>query len=100
MEFDLWLPDLKLAIEVQGPQHFRKVYGDNTALVANDKCKREWCAAEGIKLAWFDWEGVTADLFRLPEAEQRFHLRELLTAFLASRHSFLLWEGVGSQVFE
>ncbi len=93
------MPDLKLAIEVQGPQHFRKVYGDNTALIANDQYKREWCAAEGVKLAWMNWEGATAGLFRLPEVEQRQHLGELLSVFLASRHSFLRWDGVGLHEF-
>ena len=84
---------------MQGPQHFREVYGDNSALVANDQCKREWCAAEGIKLAWMNWEGVTAGLFRLPEAEQRRLLSELFTTFLASRHSFLSWESISSHEF-
>ncbi|MDY3560123.1 Uma2 family endonuclease [Gemmata sp. JC673] len=96
LEFDLWLPDFKLAIEVQGPQHFREVYGDNTALVANDQHKREWCAANEVKLVWLNWEGATASLFRLPEAQQRQHLAELLGVFLASGHTFLSWESVSS----
>ena len=99
LEFDLWLPEMKLAIEVQGPQHFKEVYGNNDALIANDRYKREWCADQGIKLVWMNWDGVTTGLFRIPEDEQRRHLGELLVRFLASVHSFLWWKGIDSHVF-
>ena len=99
LEFDLWFPNLKLAIEIQGPQHFREVYGDNTALVDNDKFKREWCRKHGVKLAWMNWEGVVKVLFRLPDAEQRQHLKQVFTLFLGNAHSFLLWDDVGTYAF-
>lgn len=99
LELDLWLPDLDLAIEVQGPQHFRKVYGDNTTLVANDQFKREWCATEGVKLVWINWEGATKSLFQLPEVKQLQHLQELLSEYLMSSHTFLQWDRVGSHKF-
>ena len=30
LELDLYIPELKIAIELQGPQHFREVYGENS----------------------------------------------------------------------
>ena len=46
----MWLPDFKLAIEIQGPQHSKNLYGnDNPALMANDQYKRAWCKNQGIK---------------------------------------------------
>lgn len=99
LEFDLWLPDLDLAIEVQGPQHFRTVYSDNTTQIANDQFKREWCAIEGVKLVWINWEGATKSLFQLPEVNQLQHLRKILSEFRISSHTFLQWDKVGSHKF-
>jgi hypothetical protein len=99
LEFDLWLPDLKLAIEIQGPQHFKVIYSDNGALVANDSRKREWCATHGVKLAWMNWDGVTSGLLRLPECEQRRHLGDLFTHFQGSPHAFLWWKNLDSHEF-
>jgi hypothetical protein len=93
------VPELRLAIEVQGPQHFKEVYGKNDTLVSNDHRKREWCANQGIKLAWMNWEGATKSLFRIPEEEQRRHLGELLSRFLASEYAFLWWKSIDSHEF-
>lgn len=100
LEFDLWIPDCKLAIEVQGPQHFKPLYGDdNTTLKANDQVKREWCKLHEIKLVWIEWDGATKSLFRLPEVEQRRHLNELLKSFIKSDSSFLWWRSTVNYEF-
>jgi hypothetical protein len=94
LELDLWVPSLKLAVEVQGPQHFRAVWGDNTTLMANDRRKRQWCKANGVKLAWMNWDGVVKELLRRPDEEQHKHLKGIFGRFVSGKQSFLWWKSV------
>ena len=53
--FDIWLPELNVAIEYHGIQHFKSVdfFGGNEALQANqerDQRKRELCHKNGVYL--------------------------------------------------
>ena len=53
---DIFLPDYDLAIEVQGPQHFKFMKSFHQykhrfgRAQLNDSLKREWCEVNGIKL--------------------------------------------------
>lgn len=100
LELDLYVPDLKLAVEVQGPQHFRRLHGPNEALLANDQHKKAWCRAAGIRFMWFEWHGLTKSLFRLPAADQLSHLKGLIEKLLGGKHTFVWWENVDRQHYE
>lgn len=55
LELDIWLPDLKLAIEYQGEQHYNVIehWGGKEGLekrIANDKKKRGLCKSLGYHL--------------------------------------------------
>ena len=70
LELDFWIPDLKVAIEINGPCHYQPIYGEDTlaSQKARDKRKREACKALGIKLRVVkpaDWRnGVCQRRFR------------------------------------
>jgi hypothetical protein len=100
LEFDLYLPKLNLAIEIQGPQHFQEVYGCNARLQENDQYKKNWCNAKHIKLVWMNWEGITKGLLQLPLAQRLEQFKRLLNRFLASEHQFLWWKDVNAQQWE
>lgn len=92
LELDLYLPAKRLAIEVQGPQHFKAIYGCNAALQANDQRKKDWCGQNGIRLVWMNWEGVNRDLLKLPFKQQVDLLAAHLTELLDSQYRFLWWQ--------
>lgn len=100
LELDLYLPALKLAIEIQGPQHFREVYGSNDSLKKNDQDKKLWCTQQGIRFIWISWEGFNRDLLRLPYNQRIEGIRELLEGFLKSKYSFIWWKDSKEQHFE
>lgn len=92
LELDLYLPTLKLGIEIQGPQHFEEVHGPNAALKENDEFKKRWCRQNGVKLVWMKWEDLNRSLLKRPFAEQTRELKTLLSRFLAGRKHFLYWK--------
>jgi hypothetical protein len=100
LELDLYLPRLNLAIEIQGPQHFREIYGSNIRLKENDLTKKKWCEKNGIKLVWMNWEGITRDLLKLSIEERVEQLELLLNHFLSSKHLFMWWKDVEMQQCE
>lgn len=100
LELDLYLPAKQLAIEIQGPQHFKAVYGCNAALKANDQHKKNWCRDNGIRLVWMNWEGINKDLLKLSFEQRNRVLISLLTQFMASEHRFLWWEDMDNQYSE
>jgi len=100
LELDLFMPDLKLAIEIQGDQHFKEVYGCNLQLKANDLLKRELCAKKGIKLVWMNWDKLTKELFRISEEARISHLSHLFGTFIKGRHKFLWWKSMKEQIAE
>lgn len=63
MEFDIWLPKLKLAFEFQGQQHFVDVLstGQSKEMRDRDSEKRVACVRAGITLVEIapDWDGST-----------------------------------------
>ena len=70
LEFDIYIPGINVAIEVQGPQHFRNIYGDNSRLVECDIMKRNWCVTNKICLIWINWEEYNARLLKKTQAER------------------------------
>lgn len=68
LELDFYIEELKIAIEVQGLQHFQHrsyfhpSYEDFTAQTERDKLKRELCLRNGIKLFEITCEDEAWDL--------------------------------------
>lgn len=62
LELDFYLPEIKIAIEVQGKQHYEYVpyfhgnYDGFLAQLKRDQIKRDTCAIEGIRLIEIDNE--------------------------------------------
>lgn len=53
VELDIFIPELSIAIEYQGPQHYTtlpKCFGSHSALLERDNDKRMVCASSGITL--------------------------------------------------
>ena len=61
-ELDIFFPRFKMAAELQGPQHFKPIYGqdnyDNT--IKNDAAKAKACLEEGIELLIVDISRVNS----------------------------------------
>lgn len=100
LELDIYIPELKLAIEVQGEQHFKDLYGSSADLKANDQRKKELCKERSIKLAWVNWLTLTNELFRQTEAVKIDHVRSVFGRFLESAHTFMWWQDMSNQSFE
>jgi hypothetical protein len=100
LEFDLYVSSKKLAIEVQGPQHYRKIYGDNQQLKRNDQVKKELCKKNDLKLVWFNWEGLSKELFGKKQRERESYLENFLREFLESQTCFVHWQSLKEVVFE
>lgn len=88
LELDLQIPDLKLAIEVQGPTHYSDLYGNYEEVKSRDEFKKQWCLNSGIKLLHIEWEGYMQTLYRLPERDRQERFGVLVKGFLASPELF------------
>ena len=64
LELDIWIPKLKIAIEYQGEQHFKKGFQKLSAfkeLKKRDAEKKEMAKLNGvnlIELTWKKWNGL------------------------------------------
>lgn len=79
MRIDIYLPELRLAIEHQGEQHFRPlpVFGGEEAhlrVVERDELKRKLCAENGVDVVDFRFDSA------LTKAAVRYRLRKHLEA--------------------
>lgn len=56
LELDVYLPELSLAIEVNGPTHYQPIYGEESlkATINRDKLKAAECKSLGITLIVLD----------------------------------------------
>jgi hypothetical protein len=67
---DFYIPRLKIAVEVQGEQHFRYVAHFHGSIASfkrgkiNDKRKHEWCIINNIRLVYFAFN-ETLEAWRL-----------------------------------
>ncbi len=92
LELDIYVPKRKLAIEVQGPQHFKdgmKHLGSNKRLRENDIFKKDWCKSQKIKLIWWHWHHINENLIKIKFEERVTIIKKYVFPFLKSRHNFL-----------
>lgn len=56
LELDIYIPELFIAIEIQGIYHYKPIYGDEKfqRTIKNDKIKAEQCRINNIKLYMID----------------------------------------------
>ena len=68
VELDIFIPEKNLAIEIQGPQHFKQIWDEQqfNKLKKNDMHKKKACRERNIKLIWMNVEGINKDLLRIP----------------------------------
>ena len=70
LELDIWIPELSIAFEYQGKQHFQPIahWGGDEALMKikeRDKTKRELCQEKGIKLICINYDDPVEEHFVL-----------------------------------
>lgn len=62
MQLDVFVPELKLAFEYQGEQHYQTIHswGSHEDILFRDEQKRQGCARHGINLIevpfWWDFQ--------------------------------------------
>lgn len=88
LELDFYLPELELAFEVQGEQHyhyipyFHREPGDFEKQIARDKAKRRICAANNVCLIEVasreDYKAVQSDILAALERNKEIRLRNYL----------------------
>lgn len=92
LELDIYIEELKLAFEIQGPQHFENIYGDNQDLMENDQHKKQLCKKLGIKLIWLNWEGINSDLLKVDSNTQINIINSLIDLFKDNKYNFIWWK--------
>lgn len=70
LELDIYVKDKSFALEVQGPQHYKDIYGSNERLKINDKVKIAWCQKNRINLIWINWEEYNQTILREKQAHR------------------------------
>lgn len=70
LELDIWIPELSIAFEYQGKQHFQPIahWGGDEALMKikeRDKTKSELCQEKGIKLICINYDDPVEEHFVL-----------------------------------
>lgn len=89
LELDLQIPELKFAIEVQGPTHYSDLYGNYEEVKRRDEYKKQWCQERGIKLMPIEWEGYMKTIYRLPEVTRCERFGWLVNRFLSQNVPFI-----------
>jgi very-short-patch-repair endonuclease len=97
LQLDFYMVELKIAIEVQGIQHERDIYGDQVGhetLKKNDAIKAEICLKNGISLIRLNAKAIQTELVRRPLDEQIIILQTILNeAEYASDPVLIDWPG-------
>jgi hypothetical protein len=94
LEFDLFIKEASLGIEVQGPQHYRKIFSCNQRLKENDQVKIQWCAQNGIKLVWINWEEYNQVLLKAKQAKRIQFYKDLTSHISKTDKHFFDWPEV------
>lgn len=91
LELDLQIPELKFAIEVQGPTHYEKdnPYKNFDAVKEKDLFKIKWCKDNGIKLMHIKWDSYMKTLYKMPENRRKEKFTDIIQNFLESNNSFI-----------
>jgi hypothetical protein len=103
LELDIFMPQMKLAIEIQGLQHSVDLYGKPKQLAKrkeNDLFKKRICKKRGVKLIWMDWNGVNKCLMREPREIRIETIKSLIEDFMGSDYKFLDWKNISEMTFE
>jgi hypothetical protein len=102
LELDVLFPETKLAIEIQGPQHFKPIWDKKqfSNLKKNDLYKKETCRRKNIRLIWMNVEGINKDLLRITSEKRTRTVGDLINAFIDSEHSFLYWKNIEGSYLE
>lgn len=71
LELDIYIPDINLAIEVDGPMHRVSCYGEKRLLsqIINDKIKNSCCEEKGITLIRLNTDLFSNDYIRATLSE-------------------------------
>jgi len=101
VELDILVPEMRFAIEIQGPQHFKPIWDEDqfNNLKKNDLHTKETCREKDIKLIWMNVEGINKDLLRIPHEKRVEIVGNLVNNFLDSNHSFLYWKSTKEEHF-
>jgi hypothetical protein len=104
LELDIYLPEIKLAIEIQGPIHFKKIFKNSDRkrmrLIENDLLKKQLCREKAVRLLWMDYEGIFKDFRGKTLAEKTNIISQIFEAFTLSQKSFMFWRGERKYLFE
>jgi len=91
LEFDIYVKDKSFAIEVQGPQHYKEIYGSNERLKTNDRVKIEWCKKNKINLIWINWEEYNQTILRENQTQRIIFFNKILEHINKSDNFFFDW---------
>lgn len=91
LEFDIYIKDKSIAIEVQGPQHYKEIYGNNERLKTNDSAKVDWCIENRVKLVWINWEEYNKTILRLNQTSRISFFNNVLKHISMSDKFFFDW---------
>ena len=103
IELDIMIPEMKIAIEVQGPQHFRQIYGDREQhqnLKKNDLLKKQKCREQGLRLIWMSVDGINKDIVRVPKREKLRVIEEIISNLQNSTNKFVFWKNAKEYALE
>jgi hypothetical protein len=91
LEFDLYVKEKSFAIEVQGPQHYKEIYGSNERLKTNDRFKIEWCKKNKINLIWINWEEYNQTILRENQTQRIIFFNKILEHINKCDNFFFDW---------
>jgi len=91
LEFDIYIPELNIAVEVQGPQHFKKIFGDNSRLIHNDIYKKEWCGKNKTNLLCINWDEYNIKILKLKKARRIEKLKDMVCHLIESKEFAKDW---------
>jgi hypothetical protein len=100
VQLDFYLPDFRIAIEVQGAQHFKDVYKSTAQfdrLRENDDYKVRACLENNISMVWVHASGLQDKFFmKLNSTEQLEKIDSFLSLAQKSHPSHVIWTDVNT----
>lgn len=91
LEFDIYIPELNIAVEVQGPQHFKQIFGDNSRLIHNDIYKKEWCGKNKTNLLCINWDEYNQKILKLKKGRRIEKLNDMVCHLIESKEFAKDW---------